>query len=144
MKQLPIVARVPVFVLFSCRRVFIDFICVNDFSYRKIKVWLLQVHTLTDIVQFAARYSILGRTIYHIPLLCGCYAYAHSFFYFHHRFPRSVYALKCSLYWHAHMRDLQLHALNWTARTTGAIRVCHEGYRQRQVGEYADTWYKQI
>ena len=26
----------------------------------------------------------------------------------------------------------------------GAARVCREAYRRRQVGECADTWYKQI
>ena len=33
-------------------------------------------------------------------------------------------------------------ALNWTARTTRATRVCRDDYRWRQVGECADTWYK--
>ena len=31
-----------------------------------------------------------------------------------------------------------------TTWTTGATRVCREDYRWRQVGECADTWYKQI
>ena len=38
------------------------------------------------------------------------------------------------------VRGLQL-SIDWTARTTGATRVCHEDYRWR---ECADTWYKQI
>ena len=59
-------------------------------------------------------------------------------------FLRSVYTLKCSVYWSAHMHDLQLYALEWTARTTGATRVCREDYWRGQVGEFADTWYKQI
>ena len=62
-------------------------------------------------------------------------------------FLRSVYSLKCSMYsvyWLAHMCDLQLHALNWTARTIGATRACREDYRWRQVGECADIWYKHI
>ena len=57
-----------------------------------------------------------------------------------------------SVYWHAHMHDLQLHALDWTvrtivaSRTTGATRVCREDYWRRQVhvGECTDTWYKRI
>ena len=48
------------------------------------------------------------------------------------------------VHWHAHVHDLQLHALDWTARTTGATCVCCEGYQRRQVGECADTWYKRI
>ena len=48
------------------------------------------------------------------------------------------------VYWHAHVCDLQLYALDWTSRMTGATRVCREDYRWRQVGECADTWYNQI
>ena len=45
------------------------------------------------------------------------------------------------VYLHAYVHDLQLR-LN--SRTTGATRVCHKDYRERQVGECADTWYKRI
>ena len=41
-------------------------------------------------------------------------------------FPRSVYALNATcipVYWHAHVRDLQLGTSLWTARTTEATRV---------------------
>ena len=48
------------------------------------------------------------------------------------------------VYWHARVHDLQLHALNWTARTIGATWVFRKNYRRRQVGECTDTWYKQI
>ena len=37
-----------------------------------------------------------------------------------------------------------MHELKQSARTTGATRVYREDYQQRQVGEYADTWYKWI
>ena len=33
---------------------------------------------------------------------------------------------------------------DWTAKTTGISRVCHENYWWRQVGECTDTLYKQI
>ena len=48
------------------------------------------------------------------------------------------------VYWCANVCDLQLHALDWTAKMTGATRICREDYRWRQVGECADTWYKHI
>ena len=78
-------------------------------------------------------YLCIYVSMYHLPTFVAPW------------FPISVYTLKCSVvYWRAHVRDLQLHALDWTARTTGATRVCHEDYRRRQVGECTDTWYKQI
>ena len=49
-----------------------------------------------------------------------------------------------SVYWLAHVHDLQLHALDWTARTTGATHICREDYQWRQVDECTSTWYKQI
>ena len=60
---------------------------------------------------------------------------------------RSVYALKCSVYsgryGRAHVHDLQLQTARMTGHA-GATHVCREDYRQRQVGECADTWYKRI
>ena len=32
------------------------------------------------------------------------------------------------VYWSAHVHDLQLHALDWTAKKTRAAHVCHEDY----------------
>ena len=49
-----------------------------------------------------------------------------------------------SVYWLAHVHDLQLHALDWTARTTGATHICREDYQRRQVDECTSTWYKHI
>ena len=61
-------------------------------------------------------------------------------------FPRSVYALKCSVYSSVLTcsRAWFTTALNWTAGMTGTACVCHEDYWRRQVhvGECADTWYK--
>ena len=59
-------------------------------------------------------------------------------------FPRSGYALKCSVYSGilTCSRVWFKTALDWTVMTTGATRVCCEDYRRRQVGECADTWYK--
>ena len=87
------------------------------------------------VCQFLSMYLCL----YHLPRVC------------HTLVPeivpcRSWNAPCIPVYWHAHVHDLQLHihALDWTTRTTGATRVCHEDYWQRQVGECADIWYKRI
>ena len=63
--------------------------------------------------------------------------------------PGSVYALKYSVYSYiltcSRVRfTTACTALDWTARTTWATRVCREDYQRRQVGECADTWFKQI
>ena len=56
-------------------------------------------------------------------------------------FPRSVYTIRCSMYSgilkcsHAWFTT----ALDWTARATGATRVCHEDYWWRQVQVNAQT-----
>ena len=42
-----------------------------------------------------------------------------------------------SVYWHAHVHDLQLHSTE--QQGWWATWVCRENYRQKQVGECADT-----
>ena len=57
-------------------------------------------------------------------------------------FPRSVYVLKCSVYFGILTWSRAWFTTN--SRTTGATRCCCEDYQWRQVGKCADTSYKRI
>ena len=69
-------------------------------------------------------------------------------------FSRSVYTLKCSIYWRAPCTDvlmcvvyncIPLVGLNSKEEwSLDLLVVCCEDYWRRQVGECADTWYKWI
>ena len=60
-------------------------------------------------------------------------------------FLRSVHALKCSVYWRAHVRDTSTPGLNSkNGCSVDLFVVFREDYQWRQVGECANAWYKWI
>ena len=59
-----------------------------------------------------------------------------------------INTVKCSIYWRAHVRDLQLHALNSEQQSTEMeLLLSHSAVisvNKDKVDECTDTWYKQI